>query len=102
MDPATAVVIAAIIAAIASIVNTILGLWDRRKVKETHKAVTTNGGNNNPPTVLDKLSDIKGEIRSVKESQIEQGAKLDAHIMWHLSNSDSSASNPSRTHENGI
>jgi hypothetical protein len=88
MDPATAVVIAACIAAIASIVNTLIGLYDRRKVKETHVAVTQNGGKNSPPTVLDKLSDIKSEVRSVKESQIEQGAKLDAHILWHLSNKE--------------
>jgi hypothetical protein len=90
MDPATAVVVAAIIAAVASIINALLGLYDRRKVKETHTAVTQNGGKNNPPTVLDKLHNIENEVRSVKESQIAQGAKLDAHIVWHLNGKERS------------
>lgn len=76
MDPATAVVIAAVIAAIASIVNTALNLWDRSKVKETHTAVTQNGGGNNPPTVLDKLAMI-----STKVSLLD--CKLDNHIAQH-------------------
>lgn len=79
MDPVTGAIIAAAIAAFASVVSALIATWDHSKVKETHKQVTQNGGVSNPPTVLDKLARIE-------ETQKATNDKLDQHILWHLSN----------------
>jgi hypothetical protein len=89
MDAASlAVVLAACVTAIASVCVAFITRHHGRKIDETHKQVTVNGGHNSPPTVLDKLYDIKVELRDLKERQITQDAKLDAHFLWHLDKKD--------------
>lgn len=77
-------IVCAMISALAAVLVAIITTRNNRKINETHKQVTKNGGHNSPPTVLDKLHDIKEEIREVKERQIASDAKMDAHLMWHL------------------
>jgi hypothetical protein len=97
MDAASmAVVLAACVTAIASVCVAFITRHHGRKIHETHKQVTVNGGLNDPPTILDKLADIKDELHSLKhndiqdlrERQIAQDAKLDAHLLWHLDKKD--------------
>lgn len=76
MEPLVA---AAVIAAVASIINTAISVFDRKKVKETHAQVTVNGGTSHPPTVLDKLSVIEEKVDRTN-------TKIDNHILWHLDN----------------
>lgn len=70
MDPATASVFVALIAAVASVITAFVTTRDRKKVKETHRAVTVNHHSSENPTVLDMIADL--------------GEKIDRHIEWHL------------------
>lgn len=74
MDPITA---AAAIAAIASIVNTVITRRQDKKIRETHHQVTVNHHSSENPTILDKLSDLH-------TAQENLNRKFDDHIHWHL------------------
>lgn len=58
-------IICSLIAALAGIASVWLTGRQNRKIGETHKQVTVNGGKSDPPTVLDYISDVKAEVRGV-------------------------------------
>lgn len=65
MDPASATVVVAGIAAISSVINTWLTRRQNQKLDETHRQVTVNGHRSEEPTVLDHLSEIRAELRGL-------------------------------------
>lgn len=71
------IVLAALIAALASIVTAVLQLHTRReqknitnKVDETHRQVTINNHSSKEPTILDKLDDLTREVQLVRTWQV--------------------------------
>lgn len=79
MDPVSGAIIGALIAAVASIIVALITRPDRKRLKESHFALTQNGGRNNPPTVPDRLHNIEDKIDVLAE-------KFNRHIEWHLEN----------------
>lgn len=77
MDP---IVLAALIAAVGSIITTIiLAITGRKKINETHFQTTQNGNRNNPPTIPDRLHTIDTKVDALID-------RFDKHIEWHLEN----------------
>jgi hypothetical protein len=74
LDPT---VIGTAITAAASIATTAMVVRDRGKVAETHHQVTQNHHSSESPTVLDAISDLRGDVADVIKEQR-------AHIRWHL------------------
>lgn len=74
MDP---VVIAAVIAAAASIWVAYINTKDRGKANEVHRALTVNHHSSQNPTVLDLLSDIKAELVAHREDPHAHKKKKD-------------------------
>lgn len=62
MDPATATVIVAGIAALTGMLTTVLQYLQGQKISATHKQVSENSHKNDPPTVIDHLGDIKAQL----------------------------------------
>lgn len=74
-------IIAALIAAAASIVVAVLTLKQGSKINETHKQVSQNSHANDKPTVLDLISELRDEQRETNKA-------LRRHFEWHLERED--------------
>lgn len=61
------VIIAALIAAGASIIVAILTLKQNSKINETHKQVSENSHKNSQPTILDLIADVREEQRETNK-----------------------------------
>ena len=59
MMEAIATVLAATVAAVASVIVAAITVGQRKKVEETHKQVTVNHHSSQEPTVLDRIDDVK-------------------------------------------
>lgn len=76
MDP---VLGAAAIAAIASIVNTVLQRRQNKKINETHQQTTQNGNKHDPPTIPDQLSNLSKQVTRLDR-------RMDEHEKSHQKN----------------
>lgn len=65
IDPGSAAVIAATVAALGTIVNTIVAKRQHKKINETHKQVTVNHHSSDFPTVLDRIDDVQQAVLSL-------------------------------------
>ncbi len=79
MDPVSGGILVAAIAGLSSIIVALITRPDRKRLKETHQQTTQNGGNNNPPTIPDRLHNIENKLDDI-------GEKFNRHIEWHLEN----------------
>ena len=77
MDPVSGVILAAAVTGLCSIVVAIITRPDRKKIRESHFALTQNGGKNSPPTVPDRLHNIEDKLDDLAD-------KFSRHIEWHL------------------
>lgn len=70
-------IIAACVAAMASIIVAYMQVKDRGKVRDIHRETTENSHKNETPTIKDVLDDIQ-------KSQRETHELIVRHIAWHL------------------
>lgn len=77
MDP---LIVAALIAAIASLATAALTAAMGKKISETHKQVSENSHKNDKPTVLDLIAEVREEQKATNRLIVE-------HIAWHLEDS---------------
>lgn len=70
-------IVVALIAAFSAIASACISLKQNKKINETHKQVTVNGGTSSTPTVLDLLAEVRNEVRETNRIVIN-------HLEWHL------------------
>lgn len=66
----------ALIASVTAILVAIIAR-DRKKVAETHKQVSQNSHQNEKPTILDLIADLRDEQRRTNAVIID-------HLEWHM------------------
>lgn len=71
-----ALVIAATIAALASVLVAYIQVKDRSKFKEIHRETTVNHHSSSAPTIKDMLDDIKATQKETRDLIVR-------HIEWH-------------------
>ena len=91
IDPVSGAILAAAIAAVASILVALINRPSRKKIDETHRQLTTNHHVSSPPTALDKLDTIATRIDELHRRQDGQDLilfdvkdNLTRHIEWHM------------------
>lgn len=52
-------------------------------IRETHHQVTVNGGKSSPPTMLDKLTAVSGDVSEVKATVAKLNSAFAAHMRDH-------------------